>query len=64
MVMAGGEHVRRGGGSPSLCPTLEVLDMSTFGDAADVNPVMQFLACTLDHLTVGSSDCFHDSLLE
>ena len=35
---AGGERVNRGRDTPSFCPTLQVLDMSTLGDAADVNP--------------------------
>jgi len=35
---AEGEHVNRGRDTPSFCPTLEVLDMSTLGDAADANP--------------------------
>jgi hypothetical protein len=30
------EHVNRGRDTPSLCATLQVLDMSTLGDAADV----------------------------
>ena len=34
---AEGEHVNRGRDTPSFCPTLQVLDMSTLGDAADVN---------------------------
>ena len=34
-----GEHVNRGKGTPIFCPTLQVLDMSTLGDAADVNLV-------------------------
>ena len=34
------EHVNRGGDTPSFCPTLQVLDMSTLGDAADANPVI------------------------
>ena len=33
---AEGEHVNRGRDSPSFCPTLQVLDMSTLCDAADV----------------------------
>jgi hypothetical protein len=33
---AEGEHVNRGRNTPSFCPTLQVLDMSTLGDAADV----------------------------
>jgi hypothetical protein len=33
---AEGEHVNRGRVTPSFCPTLQVLDMSTLGDAADV----------------------------
>jgi hypothetical protein len=37
---AEGEHVNRGRDIPSFCPTLQVLDMCTLGDAADVNPVI------------------------
>ena len=33
---AEGEHVNRGTDTPSFCPTLQVLDMSTLGDATDV----------------------------
>ena len=40
---AEGERVNRGRDTPSFCPTLQVLDMSTLGDAADVNPVIKFL---------------------
>ena len=36
---AEGERVNRGRDTPSFCPTLQLLDMSTFGDAADVNQV-------------------------
>ena len=43
---AEGEHVNRGRDTPSFCPTLQVLDMSTLGDAADVNPVIKFLPHT------------------
>ena len=39
--------VNRGRDTPSFCPTLQVLDMSTLGDAADVNPVIKFLPHTL-----------------
>jgi hypothetical protein len=48
--------------TPSFCPTLQVLDMSTLGDAADVNLVMKFLPHTLQHLAVNISDCLHDPL--
>ena len=41
-----GEHVNRGGDTPSFCPTLQVIDMQTLGDAADVNPVIKFLPHT------------------
>jgi len=41
-----GEHVNRGRDSPSFCPTLQVLDMSTLGDATDVNPVIKLLPHT------------------
>jgi len=37
---AEGEHVNRGRDTLSFCPTLQVLDMSTIGDAADVNPTI------------------------
>ena len=40
------EHVNRGRDIPSFCPTLQVLDMSTFGDAANVNPLIKFLPHT------------------
>ena len=33
------EHVNRGRDTPSFCPTLQALDMSTLDDAADVNPI-------------------------
>ena len=46
-VHAEGEHVNRGRDTPSFCPALQVLDMSTLGDAADVNPVTKFLPHTL-----------------
>ena len=46
---AEGEHVNRGRDIPSFCPSLQVLDMSTLGDAADVNPVIKFMpkACNI-----------------
>jgi hypothetical protein len=40
---AEGGHVNRRRDIPSFCPTLQVLDMSTLGDAEDVNPVIKFL---------------------
>jgi hypothetical protein len=40
---AEGEHVNRGRDTPSFCPTLQVLNMCSLGDAADVNPVIKFL---------------------
>jgi hypothetical protein len=43
---AEGEHVNRGRDNPSFCPTLQVLDMSTPGDAADVDLVITFLPHT------------------
>jgi hypothetical protein len=33
---AEGQHVNRGRDTPSFCPTLQVLDMCTLGDATDV----------------------------
>jgi hypothetical protein len=47
---AEGEHVNRGRHTPSFCPTLQVLDMSTLGDVADVNPVIKFLPHTVNHV--------------
>ena len=41
------DHVNRGRDTPSFCPTLQVLDMSTLYDAADVNSVIKFLPHTL-----------------
>jgi hypothetical protein len=38
----------------SFCPTLQDLDMSTLGDAADVNPVIKFLPHTVNHVTYGA----------
>jgi len=43
---AEGEHVNRGRDTPNFCPTLQVLDMFTLGDAADVNPIIKFLPHT------------------
>ena len=43
---AKGKHVNRGRGTPSFCPTLQVLDMSTLGDVVDFNPVTKFLPHT------------------
>jgi hypothetical protein len=45
-----GEHVNRGRDTPSFCPTLQVLDMSTLGDVADVNPVIKFLLHAVNHV--------------
>ena len=52
---AEGEHVNRGRYTPSFCPTLQVLDMSTLGDAAYVNLVIKFLPHTL-HVITGLQD--------
>jgi hypothetical protein len=51
---AEGEHVNRGRETPSFCPTLQVLDMSTIGDAADVNPVNKFLPHTVNDVAYGA----------
>jgi hypothetical protein len=45
-----GEHVNRRTDTPIFCPTLQVLYMSTLGDAADVNPVIKFLPYTVNHV--------------
>ena len=52
---AEGEHVNRGRDTPNFCPTLQVLDMSTPGDATDVNPVIKFLPHTLHVCVAGTS---------
>ena len=44
--VAEGKHVNRGRDTPSFCPTLQVLDMSTLGEATDVNRVIEFLPHT------------------
>jgi hypothetical protein len=46
-----GEHVNRGRDNPNFCPTLQVLDMCTLGDAADVNPVIKFLQHALQRVS-------------
>jgi hypothetical protein len=38
------------GETPNFWPTLQVLDMSALGDAADVNLVMKFLPHTVNHV--------------
>ena len=43
---AEGEHVNRGRDTPTFCLTLQVLHISTLGNAADVNPVIKFLPHT------------------
>jgi hypothetical protein len=48
---AEGEHVNRGRDTPSFCPTLQVLDIRTLGDAADVNPVIKFLRLALQRVS-------------
>jgi hypothetical protein len=48
---AEGEHVNRGRDTPSFCHTLQVLDMCTLGDAADVNPVIKFLRHALQRVS-------------
>ena len=42
------EHFNRGRDTPSFCLTLQVLDMSALGDAADVNPVIMFMPHTFN----------------
>jgi hypothetical protein len=52
MVTTKGEHVNRGRDTPSFCPTLQVLDMCSLGDAADVNPVpIKFLRHALQRVS-------------
>ena len=47
---AEGEHVNRRRDTPSFCPNLQVLNMSTLGDAADINSVIKFLSHTLQYV--------------
>jgi hypothetical protein len=42
------------GETPSFCLTVQVLDMSTLGDVADVNPVIKFLPYTVNHMAQGA----------
>jgi hypothetical protein len=56
---AEGEQVNRGRDIPSFCPALQMLDMFTIGDEADVNPVIKILSHTLQHLAVDRRDCLH-----
>ena len=51
---AEGEHVNRGRDTPSFCAAFHVLHMSTFGDAADVNPVIKFLPHTCNACVAGT----------
>ena len=43
---AKGKNINRGRDTPIFYPTLQVLDMSTLGDAADFNLVNKFLPHT------------------
>jgi hypothetical protein len=54
---AEGENVNRVRDTPSFCPTLQVLDMSILGDAADVNPVIKFLPHTVNRVAKGARMC-------
>jgi hypothetical protein len=42
------------GETPQVCPTSQVLDMSTVGDAADINPVIKFLPHMANHVALGA----------
>ena len=52
---AEGEHVNRGTDPPRFCPTLQVLDMSTLGNAVEVNPVIKLLPHSALHLCVAGT---------
>jgi hypothetical protein len=52
---AEGVHVNRRRDTKSFCPTLQVLDMCTLGDAADVNPVIKFLRHATETWSVSPS---------
>ena len=53
--------MNRGRDTPNFCPTLQVLDMSTLGDAADVNPVIKFLPHTCCARVWQELDYFDDA---
>ena len=48
------KYVNRGRDTPSFCPTLQVLDMSTLGDEVDVNSVIKFLPHTCNVFVGGT----------
>ena len=50
-----GGHVNRGRDTPSFCPNLQVLDMSTLGEAAVVNNVIKFLPHTCNAVCVAGT---------
>ena len=53
---AEGKLANRGRNTQSFRRTLQVLEMSTLGDAANVKPAIKFLPHKLQHLSVDSSD--------
>jgi hypothetical protein len=47
---AEGEHVNRERDTIVFCRTLQMIDISTLGDAADFSPVVKFLPHTVNHV--------------
>jgi hypothetical protein len=47
---AEGEHINTGRDTSGFCPTLQVLDISTLSDTADVSPVIKLLPHTVKHV--------------
>jgi hypothetical protein len=55
-------HVNRNRDTPTSCPTLQVLNMSTVGDTKNASPVIRFLSRRLQNLMVSSNDCLRNSV--
>jgi hypothetical protein len=60
---AEGDHVNRGRDTSSFCPTLQVLDMCTLGDVADVNPVIKFLRHAFHYFVFWFRSCSTANIL-
>lgn len=52
-------HVNRGRDIPSFCRTLQVLDRSTLGDVADVNPLIKFMRTARSRAATASTILCH-----
>ena len=45
---------------PSFVRTLQVLDVCSLGDAANINSKIKFLPHSLQHIRIDSGDCMFD----